>query len=329
MLLNIPGERNMILESNPKPISCKELIAEFRNKRMDIKGEILKFEQVGDNDVYNSSIPFEINGETVIAGRVERRDSEVSKAVFFVEKDGVWVPRENTQGFDLQDPFVTKIGEELIFGGVRLIYEGKKVASWVTDFYRGSDLNALKLFVTGPAHMKDVRLIGFSDGRIGVFSRPQGKEMIEKYGCIAKIGFTVVNSLEEVTAESIKNAPLLEGHFLPDEWGGCNQMHVLKNGRIGVVGHIAWGEQSEAGMILHYYGISFAIDPDSRRMTPIKIISSRDCFPEGPSKQPRLKDVTFTAGIVRNDDGTAEMYTGLSDCQVGKAIIADPFLEYE
>ncbi len=48
-----------------------------------------------------------------------------------------------------------------------------------------------------------------------------------------------------------------------------------------------------------------------------------------PSKAPRLQDVTFTAGIVRHGDGTATLYTGLSDCQVGRLEIEDPLQEYE
>jgi hypothetical protein len=42
-----------------------------------------------------------------------------------------------------------------------------------------------------------------------------------------------------------------------------------------------------------------------------------------------VQDVTFTAGIIRRDDGTAELYTGLNDCQIGKIVINDPLIEYE
>lgn len=177
--------------------------------------------------------------------------------------------------------------------------------------------------------MKDIRLVELPGGRVGIFSRPQGSKMMEKYGCIAKIGFAVVDFIEQVTAEAIRTAPLLEGHFLPDEWGGCNQPYLLKNGLIGVIGHKAWGEWIDGEHMLHYYSMAFAIHPYTRAMTPLKIICSRDCFPEGPAKWPRVKDVTFTSGIVRNGDGTALLYSGLSDCRVGSIIIPDPFEEYE
>ncbi len=307
---------------------CQDQYREFREQRKVWKSEILKFDGVEGADVYNPSFPFDINGEIFMAGRVEMREGNVSKTVFFKEKNGIWVLCDNTPVFDLEDPFVVKIGEEIIFGGVRVIREDNRIVSWVTDFYRGKDLNGLRLFATGPSHMKDIRLIGLPSGKIGVFSRPQGQKMIDMYGCIAKIGFTVVDSLDLITAEVIENASIIEGHFLPDEWGGCNQLHLLKNGLIGVVGHKAWGEGSDE-RILHYYGMAFAINADSRKVTPCKIICSRDCFPEGPAKRPGLKDVTFTAGLIRNDDRTATLYAGLSDCQVGRINIEDPFLEYE
>lgn len=307
---------------------CQDQFREFREQRKVWNSEVLKFDGIQDLDVYNPSVPFAINGEIFLAGRVEMREDNVSKTIFFNEKNGVWVRCDNTPVFDLEDPFVTKIGEEIVFGGVRVIREKDRILSWVTDFYRGKDLNELRLFTSGPSHMKDVRLIGLPSGKIGVFTRPQGQKMIEKYGCIAKIGFTLVDSLEQITAEIIENALLIEGQFLPDEWGGCNQLHILKNGLIGVVGHKAWGEGIDERM-LHYYGMTFAIDTVSRKVTPCKIICSRDCFPEGPAKSPGLKDVTFTAGLIRNDDKTATLYAGLSDCQIGKASIEDPFLEYE
>jgi len=75
--------------------------------------------------------------------------------------------------------------------------------------------------------------------------------------------------------------------------------------------------------------MAFTIDPHTSEMSEIKIISSRDCFPEGPARTESLKDVTFTAGVIRNDNNIATLYTGLSDCEVGRVVIPDPFLEYE
>jgi len=318
----------MDLYSTITPVPLKQQHAEFQKNRPHNMGEILNFAGVGDYDVYNPSVPFTLDGMTIIAGRVEKRTDELSSVIFFTETDGVWLPIEGAPVLNLQDPFVTFAGGELIFGGVYVEWEGKR-ATWSTDFYRGDSIHNLRKFARGPAQMKDVRLLELSDKRIAIFSRPQGEVMARRFGCIAKIGFTTVDSLDDVTADAIENAPLLFDHFLPDEWGGCNQLFQLKNGLIGAIGHKSWGEMIDGVHFLHYYSMAFALDPRTRKMTPTKIIASRDCFPEGLTKEPRLQDVTFTAGIIRHNDGCATLYTGLNDCQIGKLDIADPLLDYE
>ena len=93
--------------------------------------------------------------------------------------------------------------------------------------------------------MKDLRLVELQDGSIGVFTRPQGEK-----GGRGKIGFTRVASLEELSIDQINKAPLLEGQFVDEEWGGCNEIHLLPNGILGVLGHIAcFDEQGDR----HYY----------------------------------------------------------------------------
>lgn len=319
-----------MLRLHIEPESCLEQLRGFDPATAAWDSEILNFGGVGDCDVYNPSVPFENDGETLLAGRVESRDSEASEAVFFAERDGVWMPREGLPRFKLQDPFVTRIGGELIFGGVRVAWDGGRIVGWATDFYRGQTVGDLQLFASGPPHMKDIRLVGLRDGRVGIFSRPDG-DAVRAHGCLgrAAIGFAVVDSLEDVTPKAIAEAPLLRGHFLPDEWGGCNQLYALEGGLIGVVGHKAYMTLVEGVDYRHYHSMAFAIHPDTRAMTPCRIICTRGCFPEGPSKRPDLVDVVFTAGLIRNGDGTATLYTGLSDCQVGRAVVADPFVECE
>lgn len=319
-----------MLSEKVKPVSAKELFKEFKELRYPgSKGQKLTFEGNDEFDVYNPSVPFEVNGKKVIAGRVELRHNEESKTMFFEEKEDKWIKIEDAPILDLQDPFVTWIGGELVIGGVNVLWDGDRVVKYCTDFYIGTTIKDLKYLCSGPLNMKDVRLVKLTDGKIGIFSRPQGKKVQDKYGCIAKVGFTIVDSLSKVNADVIENAPIIEGHFLPDEWGGCNQLYMLKNGLIGAIGHIAWGAMESEVFILHYYSIAFAIDPKTRMMTPVKVISARECFPEGPSKNIRTQDVCFTSGIVRSEKGKAILYSGLSDCEVGCIMIEDPLYEYE
>ena len=320
----------MKLYQTIKPEPLKAQYQAFQATKPKMKGEILTFLGVDDMDVYNPSIPFTMDGMTVMACRVEARDSEHSKTMFFKKVDeSTYAIMEEAPTFDLQDPFITFVGDELILGGVYVIWEGERITSWRTDFYRGTSLHDLKYFASGPSHMKDVRLLELRDGRIAIFSRPQGQCMLDQYGCIAKVGFTTVDTLDDVTPEAIDNATLLHDHFLPDEWGGCNQLFELDNGLIGVIGHKSWGEGTGENQRLHYYSIAFALDPDTLKMTPTKVIACRECFPKGQCKWLKVQDVTFTSGLIRNGNGTATLYTGLNDCQVGRLLMDDPLSEYE
>jgi hypothetical protein len=306
--------------------SSAELLKEFTGSQSSgtIRGKRLVFSGVGPRDVYNITAPFLDNGELVIAGRVEDRDKEASHAMFFVERQGQWVPRNGAPVFDLQDPFITFIQGELVFGGVEVYFDDDDphyVTSWRTIFYRGHSINDLKPFAKGPLTMKDIRLIELKNGRIGVFTRPM---MVD--GARALIGYTDIASLDQLTEEAISGARLLRHQFLPEEWGGANEAHLLKNGTIGVLGHIAWMEDSN---IRHYYPMVFVFDPISFGYTPIKLILTRSLFPDGQAKRSDLVDVLFSGGLVRNKDGTASVYTGVSDAEAHVIVIPDPFLEYE
>ena len=313
-------------------ISAKEAYVRFR-KTKDVKNaRVEKMNGIDGFDAYNPSVPFLWEGKEYIAARVEKRDSEISKVRFFVrgEKEGEWNVAVDTECLPLQDPFVTFIDGKLVIGGVSVEFptEPGGDTRWHTDFYIGTPYK-LERFLSGPAQMKDIRIVQLPDGKIAVCSRPQGASM-EKYGCIAKVGFTVVNKLSELTADKIENAPYLEKLFEDDEWGGVNQLVVLKNGKLGAIGHKAYRTYDENGkQLLHYYGMAFAIDPETSEITQNDLIVTRDCFPDSPKKRNDLLDVTFTAGVKRLAGGYAEVYTGLSDAAIGYAIIRDPFETYE
>lgn len=158
--------------------------------------------------------------------------------------------------------------------------------------------------------MKDIRLAQLPDRRIGVFTRPLGG-LYER----GKIGYVELDSLEELGPKHLLGAKIIEDQFASGEWGGANETHVLEKGTIGVLGHIAH-EDAEGNK--HYYAISFIYDPRDHHATPIKILATRRNFPDGSTKRPELKDVVFPGGLVREKDGTAILYAGLSDIEAGR-----------
>lgn len=305
------------------PLSCRELLG-VRGELETFGSGKIQFSGVTDHDVYNPTAPFRFNGRTLIAGRVESRRSESATVMLFWRTpSATWEPCPDVAPFPgLQDPCVAIVNDELILGGVRhpvTMADGQ--TTYQMEFYRGADVRNLEPFLVGPPGMKDVRLVQLRDGRVGVFSRPQGE-----VGGRGKIGFTKVSSLDELTAEHIVSAPLFAGQFAEDEWGGANEIHVLRNGLLGVLGHIANFDHRRHR---HYYGMVFAVDPETCRSTPLRIIAMRSQFPAGPAKRPDLVDVIFSGGMLRNWDGTATLFAGISDAETAYLTMADPFLRYE
>ncbi|MDP3697357.1 MAG: DUF1861 family protein [Candidatus Taylorbacteria bacterium] len=320
-----------------QPRPARDLFEEFKMRERLPEGEPLVFEGVGGKDVYNITAPFTVGDRSYIAGRVEARESQNvkcdSETQFFEEKNGTWVPAHEAPTFRLEDPFVTRVWNELVFGGVETFphpdarYSGG--LGFRTVFYRGDTLQSLRLFTQGPGMMKDIRLIQLRNGEVAVFTRPQGPWVADAGR--GKIGFTKLQNLDVLNAERILNAKIIEGQFMDHEWGGVNELHLLENRLIGALGHIAYADDGSRRHYYegtkHYYAMAFVFDPDTSTQSPFRIIASRENFPEGPAKRSlELDDVIFPGGMIRNqDDNFATLYTGVSDAQAGRIIIPYPF----
>jgi hypothetical protein len=110
----------------------------------DRVGKILYFEGVGDADVYNTSLPFFTEGQWVIAARVESRNSERSKTMFFNQdkKDlNRWRLLSEAPILPLQDPFVIEINSEIVLGGVSACWDNNdRLITYNTHFYKGKSI---------------------------------------------------------------------------------------------------------------------------------------------------------------------------------------------
>lgn len=265
-------------------------------------------------DVYNPSNEFELNSETYIAGRTEPRSSEFdSRVIFFKKVADCWEPLPDPV-LTLQDPSITKIGDELVLCGVKLelgLISPETLQSFKTVFYKGKSLEDLKEFASGPDEMKDVRLVELSDHRIGVFTRPQ-QILDAKRG---QIGFVIINSLAELDWRVINDAPLLDTRFPDGEWGGANEASLLPDEKVFVLGHRAYYENYP---IRHYYPWAFIHDPLTGKIEDLGILAERADFPDGPAKREDLTDVLFSAGIKRLGNNRMLLRVGMSDCEVGE-----------
>lgn len=304
-----------------KPVfDLEKALAAHRANKHILKHAKLQFIGVSGYDVYNISQSFIWDGITYLAGRVEKRNSEISSVRIFerIAQHSYKVTKHEIPM--LQDPSVQIMDGQLLIGGTEIYpNEQGQITSWRTVFYQGKDFMHLTKVLSAPLKMKDVRVI--HGDQYYVMSRPQGG--VAKYG---KIGLASANKLADITPELIEKAPLLDDLFTDQVWGGANQIHVLKNGWLGVLGHVAIMSE---GDVRHYYGMTFAVNPVTHERTDLKIICERNDFAPGESKRPDLVDVVFVGGLNRHDDGNATLYTGLSDAEAHVMLIEDPFLEYE
>lgn len=275
------------------------------------RAELIKFEGVKENNVFNITAPFEYKGETLIAGRIQAsKDKSLASTIGIFKQtgDSSFLLRNIFPAIGLEDPFVTSIKGNLILGCVKTYQTDENGIGYKTLFYKNPDLDHLDLehepFAVGPDGMKDIRLVELSDKKIGVFTRPQGA-----VGGKGKIGFTILNSLDELNQDTITAAPLINFPFKEGEWGGVNAAYLLKDGSIGALGHLASVDNKGK----HYRAIVFPFDPDSGATSPMEIIASREDFPDEVSKNDKQKDIVFPGGLRFNDDGTTDFFGGVSD----------------
>lgn len=309
-------------------MSLKEQRAYFEKTGKIHERSVLTFHGVEGYDVYNCSVPFRWHDKWHIFGRVERRAEWARSWVRLFENTGKddWTVVPGSMVYQLEDPFICWVREEFVLGGTHVRYRSGEIDTVFGYFYKGTDLNDLYYFTTGPEGMKDIRLVELPDHRLGVFSRPRNEEIRRKFGSESQIGFAVISRIGEVTSAVIENAPYIPGLFADGEWGGCNQAYLLDTGLIGVIGHKSYNDRSPAGVNLSVYlNIAFVFDPVKHLVVAQKIIGTRPCYPDAPAKRPELTDCSFTSGIVMRPDGKADLYSGIGDTGEGRITIDDPF----
>lgn len=314
---------NLFKDEAVKARTVDELLLEFSKVEIQVDSSLIKFQGVDNGkDIYNITAPFKDGGQWYIAGRVEARDSEDSEVIFFRRTADGWMAETDIAPLKLQDPFVAVIDGLLVLGGVEVFADQEHPGqlNYRTIFYKGPSIRALNPFAKGPDRMKDIRLCQLPDQRILVMTRPQGD-----IGGRGQIGYIMIDSLADLNPETIANAVILKNQFIPEEWGGCNELHRLGNGLIGVLGHIA--KYDDAGD-RHYYATAFCFNAANGTYSPMKIIAVRDNFADGPSKRPDLRDVIFSGGLIRQGR-QAQLYCGVSDVEGHVITISDPFLSFE
>lgn len=286
-----------------------------------MQGEILKVDLGKNYNIYNCSRPFRINDNIFLFARIENIETFSSEVGLFIVKSDRLEKVDWQIGIDnleLEDPFITFIGDEVIFGAVQVV-DKPLPNEWLikTIFFRGKSIFNLEKFAEGPSMMKDIRLVDLHNGKIGVFTRPKGGQFLN-----GRICYVEINDLEELNLyQTYDNAKLINLPISDKEWVGANDIYYFGDKKLGVLGHLA---RFDDNINLIYSAISFNFNPNEFSVDNFKIIARRRDFPYGNTKNDKTKDVVFPGGLVfQNDD--VYLYCGLSDAEIGRIRINNPF----
>lgn len=270
-------------------------------------------------DVYNPAIIVLPGGEVEFLGRAEGRKTPFSTLVLhFQFVDGHPIPRDKF-ALPLEDPAIAKIGDEIVVAGVKLDRNLTTAsADYKTDIYAGKSLGDLeKLEEEGPRGMKDVRFAQLKvlTNGVGVYTRPH----TVAGGLEGQIGFTTIDSLTDLTAKVIQDAPLINARFPEGEWGGLNQAQELPDGRVIGLGHRAYRDEKKER---HYFPWAIIHDPVTGEIIDLGILAESSDFPPGVAKAWDLRDVLFSAGFILDlKENKLTLYVGTRDTGVGKIVI--------
>ncbi len=321
--------------------SYNDLIKKHVSASRHKTGAVLRFDGIGDKDIYNPSI-IEDHGKLYIAARVESRNSDwmledqYDPQVIFFEKQqyGPWVPAKNAPVFGpMEDPHATWIHDEngkkkLIFGGV-ILERTSNPPTYITVFYKGDSIFTLEKEPFAQVRMmKDIRLVErIHKKEIIICTRP----MINGFHT-GRIGVTRIEKLSDLATVDLEQATLNLNQVAQGTWLGSNRLYLIEDKqtrkeKIGVLGHIATVDPDN---MQHYAAMVFTFDADkafdSEQADIIpRVIAVREDFEDAPAKLPTLKDVVFPAGLEHLDTGMVKLYTGLSDSRIGTILIPDPF----
>lgn len=311
------------------------------------KAQTIGTEVIAGSICTNPSAPVEMAGEEGIEhtyarkeGRYKEDDSEVVICERILPDGDDWRQDMEMPTFPkMQDPFHCGLVDGYqIFGGVEINKKADGEMEWRTVLYRYKESlkelkepteDLAKPFCVGPMGMKDIRVKQLSENRIAVFTRPQGE-----FGGRGQVGYFEISNLSELEPALQKhveeNDPksLIEGMFQDKEWGGVNELHNLKDGRIGVIGHIARVNEDKSSPrygVKDYYATAFIFDPATRSLSDLKIIATAEDFPEVQGKKADIGSVVFSGGIKRLGNGKAIFYCGVRDVEAGYLQIEDPF----
>lgn len=249
-----------------------------------------------------------------MAARIEALGNQHSRVAGFREEGGLYVPNLKAPVFEnSQDPaWMPNIKKQDIFAVIHTTENrAGEIINWQEVFYtfQGGleNIDVNKPFALGPEKMKDIRLVEWTDGKIGVFTRPQGE-----VGGRGKVAYIEIDTLSDLTT-AIPQAVIIPDVFIDEEWGGVNNIKVLSNTEAGLTMHIA-RFNPENGEKKDYYPATAIFHRNSCTITEMEIIGRANDLPfKVTPKMPNLGEVMFMGGAAQEADNHISLTMGTGD----------------
>ncbi|CCW63539.1 unnamed protein product [Phytomonas sp. EM1] len=294
--------------------------ASFDNAKRIYESVLIQFKGVDGYDVYNTSVPYTYQGKIYLYGRIEKRTEwSESRVRLFVQSgkdEFTLVP--NQQNFHLEDPFASKIQDMMFFGGTRVVKNCGNVSLQYIDFYKGS-VERPFYYTCGPDRMKYIRLVRLYGGGVGIFSTHSTANHYSP-------SFTTIEKLEDLNMDVIAKAMPLDLDSFADASCAVHQAYLLTSGKIGCICHHAYEEKREEDCPSTVYCItSFVYEPRTKKVLDIRVIATRNSFPNCSPKAPHVADCVFASGVVMREDGRCDLYAGIGNSHEGRVVIDYPF----
>ncbi|MBI2285684.1 DUF1861 family protein [Candidatus Saccharibacteria bacterium] len=309
-----------------RPPSINELLE--RRRKPFGPGWLLDFGTPPKVDVYNSSAPIKVDGgEPMVIIREEDGDQFSSQNHFFRYNSGAKFRREPnisnlselSLGWICQDPATAYVQSNWVITQVEVdpasLNNPSQDVRLHSAIYAGKKLDSLSLISRSPDNMKGVRLVELKDSRVGVFTRPQHR-FDPARGGLGKIGFTVFESLSQISSDALAAAPLIPDLFSEDdtEWRGVNDVSLLPNGELAVLAHQARFEKSHIPDSRGYYPLFFTFNPESYQVDHQQILATLDDFRFNGQVKPKTPDVDnvfYPSALLFPNGDIRSSYAGL------------------
>lgn len=244
-------------------------------------------------------------------------------------------PYDDAETFAGEDAALTKVKRRLPDGRLEDVWLlsyvdaqpdpeiRNQVLTLRTRFFLGTSLDRLEHLADGPEWMKDIRIApgqGPLGTEIEVFGRPQLRTISDN----GTISHTTLDSIDDLSAEVIANAPLISKDLLPlgsGIWGGVNDVVNVGPYRYVLAAHRAW-RTGEAGQGRHYESLLYGYNTQSRNIVDLGVLATASNFKDGIIKadsETDLADVVFTGGAYNGQ--LKYMTFGVSDGNIGFSVI--------